>query len=511
MTCRERDHEEVVVLGLGDERRVADAELFQHLLGGVGVADDDHDLPTVFFPDPRDHVACIGRTGLDLHWLQLLRFREWHRGLPRPLPGRGEDRVHMRARKNARELARAFMACVGERRILQGGIEILLAVPDQDHRRDGSRLVGRGITGEGNGDDNGQGTHANHDDRMRRMIDRRNFARLLSLATAAASAGAAPRIAAAQKRIVKPKRLAPGDTVGLVLPASATFEADDIALAREQLEAIGFKVVVGPHAYDRHGYFAGQDRDRANDVNRMFADDAIAGVVCFTGGWGAPRVLPYLDYDLIAKKPKVLIGYSDITALINAVHQRTGLVTFHGPVGGSVFDPYSLENFRRMVMTPEPAGLLTPPAKKPTELVDRTNRIVRLAPGKATGRLVGGNLTLLAALMGTPFEMETDGAIVFAEDIREEVYSVDRMLTQLALGGKFARMAGFVFGRCTDCKATAFSLEDVLRDRFGTGPAPAMSGLSFGHIEQKLTLPIGVLATMDADEGTLHIDEAAVA
>jgi muramoyltetrapeptide carboxypeptidase len=341
------------------------------------------------------------------------------------------------------------------------------------------------------------------------MIDRRKFARLVSLATAAATM--APARAATARRIVKPKRLSPGDTVGLVLPASATIEGDDIALAKEQLEAIGFKVVVGPHAFDRHGYFAGRDRDRADDVNRMFADDAIAGVVCFTGGWGAPRVLPYLDYDLIAKKPKVLIGYSDITALLNAIHQRTGLVTFHGPVGGSVFEPYSLENFRKVVMTPEPAGVLAPPPKKPMDLVDRSNRVLRLAPGKASGRLVGGNLTLLAALMGTPYEIETDGAILFTEDIREEIYSVDRMLTQLAQGGKFARMAGFAFGRCTDCKATAFSLEDVLRDRFGSGPAPAISGLSFGHIEQKLTLPIGVLATLDADAGTLRLDEAAVA
>ena len=341
------------------------------------------------------------------------------------------------------------------------------------------------------------------------MMNRRNFARLVSVAAAAATVTASPARAASRK-IIKPKRLAEGDTVGLVLPASATLEGDDIALAKEQLEAIGFKVAIGAHAYDRHGYFAGRDRDRADDVNRMFADDRIAGIVCYTGGWGAPRVLPHLDYDLIARKPKVLIGYSDITALLNAIHQRTGLVTFHGPVGGSTIDPYSLENFRRVVMSPEPAGLLAPPPKKATELVDRANRVLRLHPGKATGRLVGGNLTLLAALMGTPYEIETNGAILFAEDIREEIYRIDRMLTQLALGGKFERMAGFAFGRCTDCKATQFSLEDVLRDRFGSGPAPAISGLSFGHIEQKLTIPVGALATLDADAGTLTVNEGAV-
>ena len=343
------------------------------------------------------------------------------------------------------------------------------------------------------------------------MIDRRTFAGLLPLAAATVtSLTAAP--APARRRVIKPKHLAAGDTVALVLPASATFEADDIALAREQLEAMEFKVLIAPHAYDRHGYFAGRDRDRADDINRMFANDAVAGIVCYTGGWGSPRVLPYLDYDLIARKPKVLIGYSDITALLNAVTQRTGLVTFHGPVGGSTIEPYSLENFRRVLMTPEAAGVLAPPAKKATELVDRTNRIVRLHPGKATGRLAGGNLTLLASLMGTPYEIDTDGAIVFAEDIREEVYRIDRMLTQLALGGKFERMAGFVFGRCTECDArpSAFSLEDVLRDRFGSGPAPAISGLSFGHIEQKLTIPIGVTATLDADAGALAIMENAV-
>jgi len=295
-----------------------------------------------------------------------------------------------------------------------------------------------------------------------------------------------------------------------VLPASATIEPDDISLAREQLEAIGLKVVIGAHAYDRHGYFAGGDRDRADDLNRMFADDGIAGVVCYTGGWGSPRVLPYLDYNLIARKPKVLIGYSDITALLNAIHQRTGLVTFHGPVGGSSIDPYSLENFRKVVMSPDPAGALAPPPKKPSELVDRSNRVLKLRPGTASGRLVGGNLTLLASLMGTPYEIQTDGAILFAEDVREEIYRIDRMLTQLALGGKFDRMAGFVFGRCTDCRANMFSLEDILRDRFGNGAAPAISGLSFGHIEQKLTLPIGVMATLDADAGTLTLMESGV-
>ncbi len=344
------------------------------------------------------------------------------------------------------------------------------------------------------------------------MLNRRDFARVLSLAATATailpqSASSLPATAPA-----KPKRLSAGDTVGLVLPATAAMANDEISFARDQLQAIGFKVKIGQHAYDRWGYFAGHDRDRAADINGMFADDSVAGVVCYTGGWGSPRVLPYLDYDLMARNPKVIIGYSDITALLNPIYQRARMVTFHGPVGASNFDPYTLANFRKVVMTAEPVGLLEPPQKKPNELLDRTNRVIRLAPGKATGRLVGGNLTMITTLMGTPYEVDTAGAIFFLEDVREELYRIDRMLSQLALAGKFDRVAGVVFGRCSQCdyKGPTFSLEDILRDRFGSLRAPAISGLSFGHIDEKLTMPIGVLATLDGDAGTLTIDESAV-
>jgi muramoyltetrapeptide carboxypeptidase len=163
-------------------------------------------------------------------------------------------------------------------------------------------------------------------------------------------------------------------------------------------------------------------------------------------------------------------------------------------------------------MTASPAGALTPPPKKPNELIDRTNRIVKLAPGKARGALAGGNLTMIASLAGTPYAPDTAGKILFLEDTHEEPYRIDRMLTQLALAGKFNGIAGFLWGRCTDCdpKGNSFSLEEILRDRFASLGVPALSGLSFGHIEQKLTLPIGVTATIDGDAGTVSIDEAAV-
>jgi muramoyltetrapeptide carboxypeptidase len=347
------------------------------------------------------------------------------------------------------------------------------------------------------------------------MIDRRDFARLsaLTAVTAAVSALAEPNPKPQKaSKLLKPRRLSPGDTVELVLPATQAPDPDRIYLAKDQLEAIGFKVEIGRHAFEKYGYFAGRDRDRAEDINRAFADERIAAIICFTGGWGSPRVLQYLDYASIARNPKVIVGYSDITALINTIHQRTGLVTFHGPVGDSAFEPYSLDNFRRAVMTSEPLGLLKPPPRKPTELVDRANRILKLAPGKATGPLAGGNLSMVSSLMGTPWDLDTTGAILLLEDIHEEVYRIDRMLTQLWLGGKFERVAGIVFGRCTECdaKGPGFSLEEVLRDRLGSLGVPAISGLAFGHIEQKLTLPLGVPATVDADAGTLRIDEAAV-
>lgn len=344
------------------------------------------------------------------------------------------------------------------------------------------------------------------------MIDRRDFARLVSIG---AVASALPLHAQTRQRTaatLRPKRLQEGDTVGMVLPASLSLERDRIAYGREQLEAIGFKVVLGQHVFDRHGYLAGRDEDRAADINRMFADENVDGIFAFTGGWGAPRLLPYLDYDLIRRNPKVFIGFSDVTALLVAIQQRTGLVTFHGPVAGSLFEPYSVENMKKVIMSSSPAGLLEPPPKGEKQLVERTNRILKIHGGKGSGTLTGGNLTLISATMGTPWEIETDGKILFLEDTNEEIYRVDRMLTQLHLAGKLSKLAGFVFGRCTNCgvEGPSFSLEDLLFERFGKLGVPAISGVSFGHIEQKLTLPLGVRATVDGDSGTISIDQAAV-
>ena len=340
------------------------------------------------------------------------------------------------------------------------------------------------------------------------MLDRRDFAKLaLAAAPALAAAGAA---APSKRPLLKPRRLQAGDTVGMVVPASMVFEMDHLDRGVATLEALGYRVKVGEHVRARHGNLAGTDRERAFDINRFFADEEVRAVVAYSGGWGTPRLLPYLDYETIRKNPKVLIGFSDITGLLNAVHRMTGLVTFHGPNADSRYEPYTLANYRKVVMSAEPIGVLPSPARREDDLIDRENRVVTLREGTATGRLVGGNLTLVASTIGTPYEIDTEGAILFLEDTHEELYRIDRMLTQLWLAGKLEKLAGFVFGRCTDCpiEGPALSMGEILRERFSH--VPSIWGLSFGHIEKKLTLPIGLPATLDATAKTLAIDEAAV-
>jgi muramoyltetrapeptide carboxypeptidase len=346
------------------------------------------------------------------------------------------------------------------------------------------------------------------------MIDRRDFGRLLTSGLAAAGLGAlAPDPGRrAGLPFLKPRRLAPGDTVGMVLPATLAFEASTLDAGREQLEALGFRVKPGAHVRARHGYFAGTDRERAADLVDLFADDEVQGIICFSGGWGSPRLLPFLDFERIRRHPKVFVGFSDITALLNAIHQETGLVTFHGPMAGSNLRPWTVEQLRRAVQSTAPLGTFANPPKEEDELINRAYRPVALRGGKARGRLVGGNLTLLTSLMGTPWEVDTAGAILLLEDTDEALYRIDRMLTQLALGGKLDGVAGVVFGFCSDCPADgpSFSLEEILRDRLEPLGVPVLQGLAFGHIPKMLTLPIGLPATLDADAGTLTFDEAAV-
>ncbi|MBW3566002.1 MAG: LD-carboxypeptidase [Acidobacteria bacterium] len=348
-------------------------------------------------------------------------------------------------------------------------------------------------------------------------MHRRDFGKLLAFGTAAAALPA-PALALHDprpmrpKQIVKPKVLRPGDTVGVTSPATQAFDYDRIRVTQEQIEALGFRPKLGAHVADKHGYFAGTDENRAADINAMFADDEVDAIFFFSGGWGSPRLLPHLDYDLIRRNPKIILGYSDITALLNGIHQRTGIVTFHGPNGSSRLPKYTLEHLKRTLMSTEPIGILANPPKPEDELVRRDYRIITIRPGVASGPLVGGNLSLVAALMGTPWEVDTRGAILLLEDVNEELYRVDRMLSTLRLGGKLADAAAIVFGTCSRCpvEGPSFSLEEIMRDHFEDLGVPVMAGYAFGHISEQLTLPIGMPGTVDTTAGTITIDEPAV-
>lgn len=348
------------------------------------------------------------------------------------------------------------------------------------------------------------------------MTSRRAFLGALGAASAARSLGAAPPskpAAASTPSVLRPRRLKIGDTVGFVAPANATFVSDDLAVARETFEALGLRVKVGRHLLDRYGYFAGRDDARAADVNAAFADPEVDAVFAIRGGWGSARLLPLLDFDAIRRHPKILLGYSDVTALLLAVHARTGLLTFHGPVGISTWTPFSIEHMAAVLFEAE-APLLANPVELRDGLVQVEDRVQTITPGRARGRLLGGNLTVLTAILGSPYLPAWDGAVLFLEDTGEQVYRVDRMLTQLALAGVLSRVAGVVFGRCTDCKPGdgygALTLEEVLADHVKTLGVPAFRGSMIGHIDRQFTIPVGAEAEIDADRGTIRLLSPAV-
>ena len=317
---------------------------------------------------------------------------------------------------------------------------------------------------------------------------------------------------------LKPPLLKSGDTVGMVAPASNAYELEEIRIAKETMEQYGFRVQLGKHINDQYGYLAGKDKERAEDINEMFRRQDIRGIVTFSGGYGCSRLLPFLDYDLIRQNPKVVIGHSDITALLIAIYQKTGLVTFHGSSGLTGVGAYAIASFRTAIMSAAKIGKTAAPPKNANDIVERDNRLVTIVPGRATGQLIGGNLTLVTNLMGTPYEPDTKGKILFLEDVGEEPYRIDRMLTQLWLAGKLQSAAGIALGHFKDCVPKEFqpsfyqtlSLEQVLRDRFEPLGIPTLHNLMFGHIRENAVLPIGAIATLDATAKTLIIDENAV-
>jgi muramoyltetrapeptide carboxypeptidase len=349
-------------------------------------------------------------------------------------------------------------------------------------------------------------------------MDRRGFLRVAGLSGAAGLAGAPLRAIAADRTVaamppVKPKRLRPGDTVALVSPSGATATRFDAQIVKENMEALGFKVKFGPHLLDRYGYLGGQDADRAADLMAAFADPDVAGIVAMKGGWGCARILRLLDYDLIRKNPKVLIGYSDITALLLGLNAKTGLVTFHGPIGLDPWNAFTVDYFRKIIMEGEPVTLKNL-AEVGDHLTQVENRVQTIVSGAATGILRGGNLSIISSLIGTEFVPGWSDAVLFVEDINEEIYRVDRMMTHLDLAGVLRQVKGFIFGRCTDCDPGegygSLTLEQVLDDHVKALGIPAWYGAMFGHLPMKFTMPVGIPARADAVEGTIELLEPAV-
>lgn len=314
------------------------------------------------------------------------------------------------------------------------------------------------------------------------------------------------------KKIIKPKRLKAGDTVGVIAPASGlSQESFDKAL--QNLENLGFKTKVGKSARSVNGFLAGTDKQRLEDLHWAFSDSEIKAVWCVRGGYGVTRILPGVDYNLIKKNPKIFIGYSDITALHTAIFQNCGLVTFHGPVASSNYLDYSKNHVVNTLINPSaPYKIELSEYNKAQESNLYKTEII--TAGKCRGKLIGGNLSLLSALAGTPFALQNiKGKILFVEDVGEQPYRIDRMLTQLRQSVDLRSLAGIALGIFEDCNpktAGTQSLLDVLKDRFGDLGIPVIYGLSFGHIRDQFTLPVGIEAELDTANATMTLLETGV-
>lgn len=343
-------------------------------------------------------------------------------------------------------------------------------------------------------------------------MDRRDILRAVAGIPLAATASAQSKRTPSRK-MIKPKRLKVGDNVAVIAPSSGVSkQAFDRAL--DNIRSIGFTPKEGRYARGSKGFLSGTDDERLHDLHWAFRDPEIKGIWCVRGGSGAPRLLPGLDYQLIKKNPKVFIGFSDITALHLAIFQRTGLVTFHGPVGTSDYSEYTRKHVLSMLVTPS-----VPYKVDVSELnLQSASELFRptvISPGKGRGPLTGGNLSLIGALGGTPFALnDVRGKLLFLEDINEPPYKVDRLLTQLRQSVDLSTVAGIALGVFASGEPTrdapAASLLSVFQDRLGGLGVPVISGLSFGHIRDNFTLPMGIAAELDTEKATLTFLETAV-
>jgi muramoyltetrapeptide carboxypeptidase len=317
----------------------------------------------------------------------------------------------------------------------------------------------------------------------------------------------------ARRRVVKPPRLSPGDTIGLVEPASATWDPALVEIMEESLAALGFRTKRGRSLLKRRGYFSGTDDERAADVNAMLRDPDVRAIHCVRGGWGSARLLPLLDFDALARSPKAIIGYSDITALLLPFFARTGVITFHAPVGASQWNAFNVLWFRRVLMDAE-AVTFENLRDKGEFLTQVEHRVSTITPGTARGRLLGGNLTVLTTIIGSGFLPDWEGCVLFLEDVEEAPYRLDRMFTQLRLAGILQKARAVIWGTCADCDPGegfgSLTIPDILADHVKPLGVPAWQGAMIGHVDRQFTLPIGAEVEVDASAGTIRMLEPAV-
>lgn len=317
-----------------------------------------------------------------------------------------------------------------------------------------------------------------------------------------------------QQKSNLPPRLGPGARVALVAPSGPLLERDDRTRAEALCGALGFEPVVMPHADRAHGYLAGRDAERLADLNAALSDPQYDAVWCLRGGDGMNRIVAGVDFAAFARAPKAVIGFSDITVLLLALWRETGVVSFHGPVAREPMPALARRCFEAVLTRSEAAGTLELPAPPHEVLLPTEGRVVTLAGGRAVGPLIGGNLTLLQSLIGTRFVPDLRGAILFLEDVNEDLYRIDRMLAHLRLAGMLDGLAGVAIGHFSDCTRTtadgALGLDEVLYTYFGALGIPVVMGLPIGHIPAQWTLPVGVRALLDADVRTLTLLDPAV-
>ena len=297
--------------------------------------------------------------------------------------------------------------------------------------------------------------------------------------------------------IIKPPRLRQGDLIGVISPAGPVNE-QDLQPGLETLRSSGFKVRLAPHVYDNRGYLAGDDGARLEDMHDMFRDPEVKAIFCARGGYGSPRLIDKIHYALIKENPKILAGYSDITALLMAVYKESGLITFHGPMVRDLAknNCRNWDSLLRLLSTDQPQSL---------NLREGT----ALIPGRVTGPLIGGNLSLICNLIGTPFLPSLDRCILFIEERGEPLYRLDRMLTHLFLSGQLKHLSGLIAGQFEDCGDKA-AINDILIDIVSDFRIPLATGLPVGHGPENTALPLGLMAELNTERMTLSIMETCV-